>query len=98
MATQDAISEIDRTVDDEEPREKEVPAPAGRQVLKGRNRQPCGKGPRRKFSFGVRNAKKSRRRECDSSQPHEAARAIVVVSRADREHHRIAIRALLTPI
>src|SRR5260370_41228377 len=98
MAPQDAVSEIDRTVDDEEPREKEVPAPAGRQVLKGRNRQPCGEGPRRRFSLEARNAKKSRRRECDPSQPHEAARAIIVVSRADREQRRIAIRAVLTPI
>jgi hypothetical protein len=44
VAAQQAVCQVDRTVDDEAPGEEEMPAAAGCKVLHGRQRRPGGEG------------------------------------------------------
>ncbi len=83
MPGEKAIEEINETIDDEEPGEEEMPAPAGGKVLIARNRDPGREGARCKFAIDDRCTEDPGRRKRDGADTGNALDRIAILDRAD---------------
>lgn len=98
MPAGETISEIDEAVDDEQPGNEEMPAPARCQILIARQGQPVRKTAHCSLAVDIRNPENARRIKAQSAQVRHALQRITFLFRLHRNEGRIVVGAILAPI